>query len=64
MKKFNINDHMYIQINKNGWEYLKETVGDNYIKHSIESRKVVIENNLCWVMFEIFYYFQPFGIEA
>ena len=42
MKKFNINDYMYIQINENGWEHLKKTVGGDYIKHCIESRKVEV----------------------
>lgn len=37
MKKFNINNHMYIQITEYGWKYLKKTVGQDYIKHCIES---------------------------
>ena len=47
MKKYNINEYMYIQINENGWEHLRKTVGDDYIKHCIESRKVEI-NNVVW----------------
>lgn len=37
MKKFNINDFMYIQITDAGWKHLKETVGDLYIKHCIKA---------------------------
>ncbi len=44
MKKFNINDYIYIQITEAGWKHLKETVGDEYIKHCIESRKVIYDN--------------------
>lgn len=46
MKKFNINEYMYIQINKNGWEYLEKTVGLKYIESCIKSREVKIENEL------------------
>ena len=35
MKKFNLNDYIYIQITELGWKHLKETVGDDYIKHCI-----------------------------
>jgi hypothetical protein len=59
MKKFNINEYMYIQINENGWEHLKKTVGDDYIKHCIESRKVEVENEVwyrlqCHNVFDLF----------
>lgn len=37
MKKFNINSGIYIQITKEGWKYLRNTVGDDYIKHCIQS---------------------------
>jgi len=30
MKKFNINDYMYIQITEEGRKHLKKTVGDEY----------------------------------
>ena len=58
-KKFNINHHMYIQINERGWSHLKQTVGDDYIKHCIESRKVEIDNEIwyklqCHRVFELF----------
>jgi len=38
MKKFNINDYMYIQITEQGWEHLRKIVGDDYIKHCIETK--------------------------
>lgn len=44
MKKFNLNDYMYIQIKQNGWDMLNNTVGKDYIKHCIEPYKVNIEN--------------------
>lgn len=37
MKKFNINDYMYIQITESGFKHLKETVGDDYIKNCINA---------------------------
>lgn len=59
MIKFNINNHMYIQINESGWEHLKKTVGDNYIKHCIENRKIEVENEVwyrlqCHQVFDLF----------
>ena len=47
-----------IQINENGWRHLKETVGDDYIKQRIETKKVQIENETwyklqCYVVFEM-----------
>jgi len=59
MKKFNINDHMYIQINENGWDHLKNTVGTEYVKHCIESYKVEINNEIwyrlqCHSVFDLF----------
>ncbi len=47
MKKFNINEYMYIQITEDGWKHLRKTVGEDYIKHCIEPRKVVV-NNETW----------------
>ena len=35
MKKFNLNDSIYIQITETGWKHLKKTVGQDYINHSI-----------------------------
>jgi hypothetical protein len=43
MKTFNLNNNIYIQINQNGWDHLRETVGYEYIKHCIENRKVEID---------------------
>ena len=37
MKKFNLNSYMYIQINEQGWEHLRKTVGEDYIKHCIST---------------------------
>lgn len=37
MKKFNLNDYFYIQITEKGWKHLKETVGNDYIKHCINT---------------------------
>ena len=38
MKKFNINDYVYIQITELGWRHLKETVGNDYIRHCINAK--------------------------
>ena len=37
MKKFNINDCIYIQITDAGWAHLVNTVGENYIFHCIKA---------------------------
>jgi len=37
MKKFNINDYIYIQITELGWKHLEKTVGSEYIKHCINA---------------------------
>lgn len=44
--KFNITKYMYIQITDKGHQYLKETVGDEYIKHCITPYKVTIDNEI------------------
>lgn len=44
MKNFNINHYIFIQITEDGWKHLKETVGDEYIKHCITPSKEVINN--------------------
>jgi hypothetical protein len=31
MKKFNLNNYVFVQITEYGWEKLKETVGNDYI---------------------------------
>ena len=35
MKKFNVNHAIYVQITKAGFEHLKKTVGEDYIKDCI-----------------------------
>lgn len=47
MKKFNINEYIYIQITDSGWKHLKKTVGDEYIKHCITPYKKII-NGETW----------------
>ena len=37
LKKFNINDHIYVQITEHGWKHLRYTVGDEYIKNCIDN---------------------------
>lgn len=37
MKKFNINEYMYIQITDEGWKHLRATVGYDYIQHCIKT---------------------------
>ena len=59
MKKFNINEYMYIQITEDGWKYLRETVGESYIEACVESRKKEIDSEiwyklLCHNVFELF----------
>jgi len=46
MKKFNINDNIYIQITDEGWKHLEKTVGDDYIKHCIKPYKTVMGNEI------------------
>lgn len=58
VKKFNINNHMYIKITSAGWQHLRKTVGEDYIKHCIESKKVEIDNEIwyklqCWDAFNL-----------
>ena len=47
MKRFNINDYMYVQITKDGWEHLSKTVGDEYVKHCVSARETVV-NGETW----------------
>lgn len=59
LKKFNINDYIYIQIEENGWIHLKNTVGEEYIKKYISPYKNIIDDKTwyhlqCWVVFELF----------
>ena len=48
MKKFNINEYIYIQINETGWKHLRRTVGEDYIKHCInaESHRKLINGEI------------------
>ena len=43
MKKFNINHHIYIQITETRWRHLRETVGEDYIKHCIDREPYKVE---------------------
>ncbi len=43
MKKFNVNEYIYIQITNDGWRYLQRTVGDDYIKHCIITNEKTID---------------------
>jgi hypothetical protein len=58
MKKFNINDSMYIKITDAGWKYLKKTVDDEYITYCIKSREKIINGQTwyklqCWDCFNL-----------
>ena len=37
MKKFNLNDYMYIHITDEGWNHLEKTVGIDYINACIKT---------------------------
>ena len=43
MKIFNINDYIYIQITEAGWNHLRATVGEEYIKHCIDNEHYRVE---------------------
>jgi hypothetical protein len=58
MKKFNINNTMYVQITEEGWEHLRNTLEPDYIKICIESRMIEIEGEIwydlqCWEVFNL-----------
>jgi hypothetical protein len=58
MKKFNINNSMFVQITEEGWAHLRNTVGQEYIEVCIESRMIEIEGEIwydlqCWDVFEM-----------
>jgi len=42
MKEFNINDYIYVKITENGWEHLRKTQSDEYIRHCIINKRKVI----------------------
>lgn len=59
MKKFNINEYMYIQITEDGWKHLKETVGEEYIEACVKSREKEIDSEIwyklqCHNVFDLF----------
>lgn len=59
LKKYNINDYIYIQINETGWNHLRSTVGESYIKHCIKNKEYVIDGKIwyrlqCHSAFDIF----------
>jgi hypothetical protein len=43
MKTFNINDYIYIQITETGWNHLRKTVGEDYIKYCIDRKPYRVE---------------------
>ena len=58
MKKFNINEYMYIQITEAGWVHLSKTVGFEYIKHCIKPYEKEINGEIwyrlqCWGVFDL-----------
>jgi len=61
MKKFNINEYMYIQITQKGWQHLKKTVGEDYINTCIKSRELQI-NNEAWYRLQCHNVFDLFTI--
>ena len=58
MKKFNINEYIYIQITKQGWDHLEKTVGADYILHWIKApeHEAVIDGKIWYrlQMHEVF----------
>ena len=56
MKKFNINNTMYIHILPKGLKYLKNKYGDEYVNKGIKPQKVMIGHKeyyslQCWNLF-------------
>lgn len=43
-QKFNLNEDIFVEINPKGWEYLKSTVGDEYVESCIMNRKTIIDD--------------------
>lgn len=61
LKKYNINNYMYIQITEAGWLHLQNTVGEEYIQHCIKTpsyEKIIEEATWyrlqCWQVFDLF----------
>jgi hypothetical protein len=61
MKKFNINDQIYIQITEDGWDHLKDTYDDGYIQHCIKPYSVII-NGVEWYRLQCHSVFELFPI--
>ena len=61
MKTFNINDYIYIQITYLGFEHLKKTFGDDYIKHCITTNKKII-NSETWYKLQAHNVFSHFPV--
>jgi len=60
MRKFNINDYMYIQITEDGWKHLEKTVGKDYIYACIKTKSYEKEIDgeiwyrlQCWSVFDL-----------
>ena len=61
MKKFNLNDYMYIQITEDGWKYLEKTVDVVYKKNGkkweIDAKNPInkeYQNMMLFGMFDFF----------
>ena len=58
MLKYNINDHMYVQVTDEGWLHLLKTVGQEYIDNCIKPYEVEICGEIwhkmqCWSVFDL-----------
>ena len=58
MLKYNINDHMYVQITDEGWLHLLKTVGQIYIDNCIKPYEVEMCGEIwhklqCWSVFDL-----------
>ena len=56
MKKFNINNIMYLRILPPGWNYIKREYGGEYVEQCIKPNKVMINDKeyyamQCWDVF-------------
>ena len=63
MKKFNINNYIYIQITKRGWKHLSETLDNSYIENCIKNKKVEIDDEI-WYKLQCYEVFQLFVCEV
>jgi hypothetical protein len=55
----NVNDSTYVQITDEGWKFLRDTVGEDYIRTFIEPKAVELNGDLwyrlrLWTCFELF----------